>query len=154
MNDGEKLVSALIGLVRAMEGNESLVTNDTERLILDALATLYDGSLNERSLEYFISEIRREKNRLCPACSLCAMPCGRTSDYDMSNLKKNGEEIREKKLEVLSKIEKAAKYGGKEINNKLLYKALYYIGLDDSSLLSYTLILNELDNQNAIPIFT
>ena len=39
-------------------------------------------------------------------------------------------------------------------NNKLLYKALYYIGLDDSSLLSYTLILNELDNQNAIPIFT
>ena len=153
MNDGEKLVSALIGLVRAMEGNENLVTNDTERLILDALATLYDGSLNKRSLEYFISEIRREKNRLCPACSLCAMPCGRTSDYDMSNLKKNGEEIREKKLEVLSKIEKTAKHGGKE-NNKLLYKALYYIGLDDSSLLSYTLILNELDNQNAIPIFT
>lgn len=153
MNNEEKLVSALIGLVRAMEGNESLVTNDTERLILDALATLYDGSLNERSLEYFISEIRREKNRLCPACSLCAMPCGRTSDYDMSNLKKNEEAIREKKLEVLSKIEKAAKHGGKEINNKLLYKALYYIGLDDSSLLSYTLILNELDNQNAIPIF-
>ena len=62
MNNEEKLISALIGLVRAMEGNENFVTNDTERLILYALATIYDGSLNERSLEYFMSKIRRTES--------------------------------------------------------------------------------------------
>ena len=42
MTKEERLISALIGLVRAAEGNEDLITAETDRLIIDSLATLHE----------------------------------------------------------------------------------------------------------------
>ena len=145
MTEEESLISALIGLVRATEGNESLITRETDDLIIDSLATLHDNALDERVSEYLLKEIKREKDRLAPNCGFCAMPCGRRSDYDMSNLLTNSKEIREAKSKILTLLEHLAKDNAKSREHKkLIYKALYYIGLDDSTLLSYTLIIEEL----------
>lgn len=145
MREEERLISALIGLVRAAEGNESLITKETDALIIDSLATLHDNALDERVSEYLMKEIKREKDRLVPNCRFCAMPCGRRSDYDMSNLLTNSKEIKDAKIKILYLIERLAKDNAKSREKMdLIYKALYYIGIDDSTLLSYTLIIEEL----------
>lgn len=145
MTKEERLISALIGLVRAADGNEDLITAETDRLIIDSLATLHESALGERVLEYLMKEVKREKGRLAPSCQFCAMPCGRTGDYDMSNLLDNSIEIRNAKSRILTLVERLAKEDGKNRDKmKLIHKALYHIGLDDSALLSYTLIIEEL----------
>lgn len=145
MTEEESLISALIGLIRATEGNESLITRETDDLIIDSLATLHDNALDERVSEYLLKEIKKEKDRLAPNCGFCATPCGRRSDYDMSNLLTNSKEIREAKSKILTLLEHLAKDNAKSREHiNLIYKALYYIGLDDSTLLSYTLIIEEL----------
>ena len=136
MTKEERLISALIGLVRAAEGNEDLITAETDRMIIDSLATLHESALDERVFEYLMKEVKREKGRLAPSCQFCAMPCGRTGDYDMSNLLDNSSEIRNAKGRILTLAERLAKEDGN--------KALYHIGLDDSALLSYTLIIEDL----------
>ena len=113
MTKEERLISALIGLVRAAEGNEDLITAETDRLIIDSLATLHESALDERVFEYLMKEVKREKGRLAPSCQFCAMPCGRTGDYDMSNLLDNSSEIRNAKGRILSLVERLAKEDGK-----------------------------------------
>ena len=71
MTKEERLISALIGLVRAAEGNEDLITAETDRLIIDSLATLHESALDERVLEYLMKEVKREKGRLAPSCQFC-----------------------------------------------------------------------------------
>ena len=145
MTKEERLISALIGLVRAAEGNEDLITAETDRLIIDSLATLHESALDERVFKYLMKEVKREKGRLAPSCQFCAMPCGRTGDYDMSNLLDNSSEIRNAKGRILTLAERLAKEDGKNRDKmKLIYKALYYIGLDDCALLSYSLIIEDL----------
>ena len=92
-----------------------------------------------------MKEVKREKGRLAPSCQFCAMPCGRTGDYDMSNLLDNSSEIRNAKGRILTLAERLAKEDGKNRGKmKLIYKALYHIGLDDCALLSYSLIIEDL----------
>lgn len=89
----ERLLSVLIGLARATEGNEELVTEETRYLLFQGLSMLYAASLEEdgtedtctkaHQLTELLAGIRKEKKRLVPNCFDCASPCGRTADYDM-----------------------------------------------------------------------
>lgn len=80
-----ELLGAVIGLARASEGNEGDLTEETHAALLAGLsATPTDG---EASLSACIDRIHAEKQRLIPNCYACAMPCGRTSDYRMEDLR-------------------------------------------------------------------
>ena len=80
----DTLMGAIIGLARATEGNEDLITESTDRTMQDALAMEIDA--DETSLFDMLDRIRDEKRKLVPNCFDCAMPCGRTSDFDMNML--------------------------------------------------------------------
>lgn len=127
----DKLIGALIGLVRASEGNEDLMTPSAYKAILDGLACS-DGD-GER-LTALISQVREEKRRLVPNCFSCAAPCGRTNDYDMQELRNAPEEVRRLKVLILFCIKGMAAHmksdgADKEVND-FFCKALYAVGAD------------------------
>ena len=75
-----KLVCALIGLVRAVEGNEHLLTPHTDFLLIKGLLFSKPGEVKPDAVRYLLEEVAAEKKRIIPNCFLCAMPCGRTAD--------------------------------------------------------------------------
>ena len=95
-------MGATVGLARATEGNEDLMTESTHRAMLRALSMEADEK--EESIIEMISSVREEKRKLVPNCFDCAMPCGRTSDFDLRELSHEEEFLRTAKLELLSDL--------------------------------------------------
>lgn len=77
----QKLLSAIVGLVRAAVEN-STSTDNTAPILSDALLSVKDGS--EADCEKMLQAVRQEKDLLAPDCALCANPCGRTMEYPMA----------------------------------------------------------------------
>ena len=100
----DKIISALIGLVGACDNNPK--TENTDRLVIKALAS----ASNPDTVNDIVDEIRKEKNLISPGCAVCKMPCGNTSDYDMSRIYNAEDEIRNAKLHILSEIRETAEY--------------------------------------------
>ena len=74
----DKLTGALIGLARATEGNEHLVTEATDRLVMEGLFTaITNVNFNNETLGILIDKIEEETERLVPRCTVCESPCGR-----------------------------------------------------------------------------
>lgn len=136
----DKIISALIGLVGACGNNPK--TENTDRLLIKALASVSDT----QDISKTVDEIRKEKNLISPGCAVCKMPCGNTSDYDMSRIYTAEAEIRNAKLHILSEIQEAAKYiyqnkvSLSESEIGFFYKALSYLSydLEKAALLSLT----------------
>ena len=131
----DKLTGALIGLARATEGNEDLVSSSTDKAVLEGLSA---ASFNSEALTELIAQAQEEKRKLVPNCFSCAAPCGRTNDYDMQELWAASEEIRALKTLLLLSIRGMAASAchalslgrtDKEVNN-YFYKALFAIGTD------------------------
>ena len=80
-----KLLGAVIGLARASEGNESDLTEETHAALLAGLSAAPEDG--EAALSACIDRIHAEKKRIIPNCYACAMPCGRTADYNMDDLR-------------------------------------------------------------------
>ena len=79
----DKLTGALIGLARATEGNESLVNEMTDRLVLEGLfTTITNVNFNNETISALIEKIEVEKERLVPKCFCCSSACGRNDNYD------------------------------------------------------------------------
>lgn len=58
----DKLTGALIGLVRATEGNEDLVSASTDRVVLEGLfTTITNVSFNNETIAVLITRINEEK---------------------------------------------------------------------------------------------
>lgn len=140
-----KLIGALIGLARATEGNEYLLTDDTAGLVLEALANQDPSRVPD-----LLSRIDMEKRGLVPMCFLCASPCGRTNDYDMAGLSRLPEQLRQKKLTLLQRLRSFACHAGEERPNKdfqgFLYRSLYAIGMDDWGEDELTQLIREADS--------
>lgn len=135
----DQLTGALIGLVRAMEGNEHLVTKETTKFIVEGLyATISSAKFSDKEIESLIEKVHKEKHRLVPDCSVCASPCGRTADYDMRHLWNAKEDIRSLKSVILMGIREmsacvyhAESFGySDETINDFFNKALFTIGMD------------------------
>ena len=91
----DRLTGALIGLARAVSGNDDLVTEETHRLVLEGLfTTVTNVNFNNETITALTECIHAEKQRMVPACACCAASCGRTDDYDMQNLWGAQEDIR------------------------------------------------------------
>ena len=133
----DKLTGALIGLARASDGNE--VTAETDKLLLEGLfATVTNVNFDDDAINKLIERVHKEKNRLVPDCSICASPCSRTEDYDLSRLWGDNEDIRSLKSLILFGIKGMAAYTwharvlgyeNKEINH-FFYEALFNVGED------------------------
>lgn len=133
----DKIISALIGLVRACETNPK--TPYTDSFVIKALAFPFIEPNNTTSnLEKIIQEIYTEKNTIAPNCAQCTSPCGNTSDYDMQRIFQAEASIRKIKLQILSELQSLAFYLYNHPNQILeseaavlfLYKALVFISYD------------------------
>ncbi|MBO7241704.1 MAG: hydroxylamine reductase [Methanobrevibacter sp.] len=136
----DELTGALIGLARATEGNEHLVNETTDKLILEGLfSTITNVNFNNETLMTLIDRVELEKERLVPKCFECASACGRNDNFDMQSLWQADEDIRSLKSLILFGIRGVAAYAyhaevlgyaDKEVNN-FFYKALFAIGMRD-----------------------
>lgn len=136
----DKLTGALIGLARAVDGNEHMVSDSTAAVVVEGLfATLTNVNFDNEALLTMMERVFAEKQRLVPNCHQCASACGRTDDHDMDKLWNADEDIRSLKSLILFGIRGIAAYAyhaavlGYRDNaiHSFLYKALFAIGMDD-----------------------
>ena len=133
----DQLTGALIGLARAADTNTP--TTSTHRAVIEGLfTTLTNVNFNEETVRQQIDTVRREKGLLTPNCSTCASPCGRTDEYDMSNLWEADADIRSLKSLILFGLRGMAAYAyhamvlgyTDEEVNRFFYEGLFAIGED------------------------
>ena len=136
----DELTGALIGLARAVGGNEHLVTEEMNQLVLEGLfTTITNVNFNDETLKLFINKIEDTKKKLVPNCFTCSGSCGRNNDFDMNTLWTTDEDIRSLKSLILFGIRGMAAYAyhasvlgyTDETISKFFYKALFAIGMKD-----------------------
>ena len=133
------LTGALIGLARAVQGNEDLITAETNKLVLEGLfTTITNVNFNNDTVAAMLKRVGQEKARFAPGCSTCLSSCGRTDNYDMEALWNADEDIRSLKSLILFGIRGMAAYAyhaavlgySDERVNRFFLKALFAIGMD------------------------
>ena len=136
----DELTGALIGLARATEGNEQLVTEEMNQLVLEGLfTTITNVNFNDETLKLLIDKIEDTKKKLVPNCFTCSDSCGRNNNFDMSTLWTTDEDVRSLKSLILFGIRGMAAYAyhasvlgyTDETISKFFYKALFAIGMKD-----------------------
>ena len=136
----DKLTGALIGLARATEGNDHMLSDSTVAVVVEGLfATLTNVNFDNDALLAILERVDVEKRKLVPECYKCASACGRNNEYDMQKLWNADEDIRSLKSLILFGIRGVAAYAyhaavlgyRDEAIHKFLYKALFAIGMDD-----------------------
>ncbi|MBR2490034.1 MAG: hydroxylamine reductase [Ruminiclostridium sp.] len=133
----DELTGALIGLARAAQGREGLITKEIDQVMLEALfATVTNVSFDDDHMEDLIDRVLEAKGFLYPSfvpCSACM-----AEDYDMDTLWQANEDIRSLKSLILFGIRGMAAYAyharvlGYEDKavNRFFYKALAAVGND------------------------
>lgn len=134
-NFQDELIGALIGLARAVDGNEP--ADSTDEVMLEGLfTTITNVNFDNSSLSKLIERVRKEKEKLIPNCNGCASVCGRNDDFDMQEVWGANEDIRSLKSLVLFGLKGVAAYAhhahnlgykDKEII-AFFYKALKILG--------------------------
>ena len=141
-----KLLGAVIGLARATENNEELITDTTDAILAEGLvATLPESALSDEELEQIYQKVMAEKQRIIPSCFTCAFPCGRTDNYNMQELYDMDDTLRSLKTKLLSGVQTlASKSNCDKATTLYLYKALILFGIywDEDGMLP---LLDELE---------
>lgn len=136
----DELTGALIGLARAAEGNEHLVNEEMNQLVLEGLfTTVTNVNFNDETLKILIYKIENAKKKLVPNCFTCSGSCGRNDNFDMNTLWTTDEDIRSLKSLILFGIRGMAAYAyhasvlgyTDETISKFFYKALFAVGMKD-----------------------
>ncbi len=135
----DRLTGALIGLARATDGNEHLISAASTQVIVESLfATLTNVNFDDAALQALLDRVKAEKREMVPNCFSCASPCGRTDDYDLQQLWNGDEDVRSLKSLILFGIRGMAAYAyhacvlgyHDETVDRFFYKALTAIGMD------------------------
>lgn len=136
----DELTGALIGLARAAEGNEHLVNEEMNQLVLEGLfTTVTNVNFNDETLKILIYKIENAKKKLIPNCFTCSGSCGRNDNFDMNTLWTTDEDVRSLKSLILFGIRGMAAYAyhasvlgyTDETISKFFYKALFAVGMKD-----------------------
>lgn len=136
----DELTGALIGLARAAEGNEHLVNEEMNQLVLEGLfTTVTNVNFNDETLKILIYKIENAKNKLVPNCFTCSGSCGKNDNFDMNTLWTTDEDVRSLKSLILFGIRGMAAYAyhasvlgyTDETISKFFYKALFAVGMKD-----------------------
>ena len=143
----DDLTGALISLARAANGAAPTPAPATDQAMIEGLfTTLPNVNFDEASIQRQMERVRREKEALAPGCSLCAAPCGRTAEYDLSQLWCEQEDLRSLKSLLLFGLRGMAAYAyharalgyTDEQVNRFFYKGMLSLGepLEQDQLLS------------------
>ena len=136
----DELTGALIGLARAAEGNEHLVNEEMNQLVLEGLfTTVTNVNFNDDTLKILIYKIENAKKKLVPNCFTCSGSCGKNDNFDMNTLWTTDEDVRSLKSLILFGIRGMAAYAyhasvlgyTDETISKFFYKALLAVGMKD-----------------------
>lgn len=153
----DELTGALIGLARAAEGNEHLVTEEMNQLVLEGLfTTVTNVNFNDETLKILIYKIENAKKKLVPNCFTCSGSCGRNDNFDMNTLWTTDEDVRSLKSLILFGIRGMAAYAyhasvlgyTDETISKFFYKALFAVGMKDWGMDELLLIVLEVGEVN------
>ena len=135
----DELTGALIGLARSAEGNQDLISETTDQVVLEGLfTTVTNVNFNNETITKLMKRVESEKAKLVPECLHCAIACGKNNNYNMKELWEADEDIRSLKSLILFGIRGMAAYayhaavlGYKDEEvNRFFYKALFAIGAD------------------------
>lgn len=119
----QRLIGELIGLARATDGNEHLITADSTALVLACLAA---RPADEDQLQSHLRRVEEIKRSMIPDCFLCANPCGRTGPYNLAQLRREPEDIRQAKQRILEALLQA----NGQTTEAALYQGLIAIGME------------------------
>lgn len=98
------LMSAVIGLTRAAEGNRNRPDAATHRALLLALCMVQDTRIDEQAMAAAIAALHAAKVRLVPRCAACAKACGRNDDFNWNDLVRLAPELLELKYNLLADL--------------------------------------------------
>lgn len=118
----EKLIGALIGIARATDGSEHLITPEVTAFLRRALQ---ENTADEAVASRLVKEAEEVKRSMVPNCFLCANPCGRTSDYDLKEMRRESQAVREKKEAILAVLRNPD-----ALSDGAIYRGLFAIGLE------------------------
>lgn len=119
---GDRIISALIGLVGAMSNNGK--TERTDSVVREAFLRLTDGDSEEETVQ----KIHAEKFAIAPDCANCLSPCGNTSDYDMAQFYAADVKVISAKRDLIETVCK--KLGSSENVPEDVYQGIAYLGYD------------------------
>ena len=132
-----QLTGVLIGIARAVDGNEHLIAGSTDKIVREGLAAaLPNAALDREGLAALIQCAEEEKRRLLPHCYECEAPCGKNNNYDLRRLWDEEEDVCSLKLLILCGIRdmaahacRAADLGrGDQAVSRFFYQALFAVG--------------------------
>ena len=127
-----RLAGVLIGLARATEGNEHMLSDSTAEAAAAGLRALC--AAGQEDLQALWDRVDAEKRKLVPACYSCVCSCGRTENYNPDRLGKAPRAVREQKHRLLAA---ACALGVAYLEMKdpgipdTLYRSLYAVGMED-----------------------
>lgn len=105
----DELTGVLIGIARAVDGNEHLITDSTDQIVREGLAAAL-AEADASALSALLGRAEEEKRKLIPNCYTCASPCGKNNNYDMGRLQALDGDVRSLKLLLLCGIRSMAVY--------------------------------------------
>lgn len=117
---GDKVISALIGLVGAVSNNGR--TEQTDEVIREAFLHLREPDRDED----MVRQIHTVKNVIAPDCAVCKNPCGNTSDYDMTQFYGADEKVVGAKQKLIETICGVMKESGEMTDS--VYRGIAYLG--------------------------
>lgn len=122
-----RLVGALIGLSRAVDNNEYLITPATNAALLRALT-----AATSAECEAALTAVQQQKRLLVPNCFDCASPCGRTADCDFPALLNAAPDARAARLSLLDTLRTLARAQSTPdpAACAFLYRALFALGTE------------------------
>ncbi len=126
----EKLLGELIGLARATDGNEHLITEPVTEIITEILRA---NVLSEVQYTAYSGKIDAAKRDMVPDCFHCANPCGRTAALDLTTLEGESLQIQETKFAILDEIRTLAGSERSQETDFKLYRGLVILGLEGYS---------------------
>ena len=129
----DNIFGALIGLVGATSNSGK--TADTDRIVAEAVLAVakYDYKKSKDEINEVIRKIHDEKYRISPGCSSCSVPCGNTSDRDMTGFWDCSDEEKGWKLDIIEMLGNIAeKYidGSMTQLSESFYRGIFYLGYD------------------------
>lgn len=127
MTAQDRLVGALIGLSRAVDNNEHLITPATNAALLRALT-----AATPAECEAALTALQQQKRLLVPNCFDCAAPCGRTADCDFPALLDAAPDARDARLSLLDALRTIARAQSTPDPEAcaFLYRALFALGTE------------------------
>lgn len=130
MNEEKRrLIGAMIGLARATDGSPHLITPESTQILIYGLSAVHMDAADQ-VLKSMAERVGEQKRKMVPNCFLCAAPCGKTSDFDISELSNASADTRDAKLHFFDTLcALAAKHS--HINSEILYSGLIVIGMED-----------------------